>query len=371
MFSTLASLFALEPGVVYLDSASVGPLPREAEAIGQQAVASKARPWARDRGASHAVADRLRVLAADLIGASAADIAIVCAVSYGLAVARQNLPLAKDARVLVLEADHTSQHLTWQRHAERSGACLEVVPRPADGDWTAAILERLADNGRAPPALASLSATFWRDGANIDLVAVCAALRERGTRIVLDLTQSAGILELDVPALGADFAVFPAYKWLLGPYSLAFLYVAPWHQQGPPLEDNGFNRDATGRYAAGAVRFDMGERDAFVGIPTAVAALDFLARHPRTDLRERLSGLTQRLADRLVDSPLFCLPAPHRSPHILGLRGAPEGIATACKRDGVHLTQRDGELRVSPHLFNTEADIDSCAEVLLRHLSGR
>jgi selenocysteine lyase/cysteine desulfurase len=358
-------LFDLQEGVTYLDSASTGVLPLPVQRAAVEAVASKVRPWTRDRAQAQSRAGEARALAAGLIGAAPEDMAITCAVSYGLASACRNLPLAVGESVLVLEGDHTSQLLTWSEHARRSGGLLDAVRRPEDGNWTAAILAHLRNPAKRPPAIASLGATYWRDGSCVDLVAVCAELHRLGTRIVLDLTQSAGILEHDVRVLQPDYAMFPMYKWLLGPYSFAFLYVAPHRQDGEPLEQNVFNRDG-GSYAAGATRFDMGERDTFVGIPTAIAALQIATRFDRKDLRRHLSQLTGRLAAALESHGLDCVPEAYRSPHILGIRGVPSGMAPALRAQGVIVTQRESELRVSPHVFNTPADMDRCAGLLAR-----
>lgn len=370
MFESARSEFSLEPGVVYLDSASTGLLPRVAEDAARLGVASKGRPWTRDRQQAHAQADVLRALAASFIGADAADMAITCAVSYGLAVARKNLPLRPGERVLVLEDDHTSQLLTWEAHALDNAGVLEKVKRPANSDWTSAILEHLHNTRYAPPAIASLGATFWRDGSHVDLKTVCDALYSQGTRIVLDLTQSVGVLDLDVRALHADFAVFPMYKWLLGPYSLAFLYVASQWQQGHPLEENSFNRAKNSSYGPGAQRFDMGERDAFVGMPAAVASLKLLANWNRADIEAWLVGLTQGLASRMREAGIDCVPEAMRSPHILGIRDVPPGTVESCRQQLVFVTQRGSELRVSPHVFNTVADMDRCADAVIAHFRG-
>jgi selenocysteine lyase/cysteine desulfurase len=284
-------------------------------------------------------------------------------------VARKNLPLSAGDRVLVLQDDHTSQLLTWQAHADRIGAVLDVVARPHDGDWTRALLERL-DEG-PPPAIASLGATFWRDGTTLDLAVVCDRLHDLGCRIVLDLTQSVGVLDFDVRTLHADFAVFPMYKWLLGPYSLAFLYVAPAWQGGEPLEENVFNRDESGDYADGAVRFDMGEKDTFVSIPVAIRSLQFMAGFDRAALRTHLAELTSRLSARLREQGVQTAPDGRRSPHILGVRGMPDHALAECRRHGVFVTQRGSEVRVAPHMFNIEDDVERCAEALLRAAAVR
>lgn len=365
-FSQARALFALDADTVYLDSASVGPTPLAVEAAAREAASAKARPWLRDREAAQAQAPRLRTLAARLIGADASDIAITCAASYGLAVARRNLPLSAGQSVLLLEGDHTSQTLTWAEHARQRGGRVDWVRRPDDGDWTGAILDHLSETDA--PTIASLGATYWRDGSHVDLAPVCRALSERGTRIVLDLTQSVGVLDLDLPELRPAFAVFPMYKWLLGPYSLAFLYAAPEWQNGQPLEENSFNRNAAGGYAQGAMRYDMGERDTFVGIPTALAALELAAGWDRSALRAHQRRLTDRLAERLEAIGLQCLPAAARSPHILGVRGLPAGIAAACRQQSVYFTERQGEMRVAVHAFNTDSDVERCVGAVEMHL---
>ena len=111
-------LFSLANGVVYMDNASVAPIPRAVEQTSLRAVSSKSQPWLRDREAAHAVVGELRTRAAALLNAQPHDMAITCAASYGLATARANLPVHAGERILVLEGEHTSQMLTWQAHAQ-------------------------------------------------------------------------------------------------------------------------------------------------------------------------------------------------------------------------------------------------------------
>ena len=91
-------------------------------------------------------------------------------------------------------------------------------------------------SGAAPIGLASISSVHWSDSGLIDIDRVGAALRQRGAALLVDATQSAGVLAMDVPRLDPDFVIFPTYKWLLGPYGRAFLYVAKRRQGGIPLE---------------------------------------------------------------------------------------------------------------------------------------
>ena len=113
-------------------------------------------------------------------------------------------------------------------------------------------------------------------------------------------------LPLDVAQVRPDFLVAATYKWLLGPYSLGFLYVAPRWQDGQPLEENWANREAAHDfarlvdyregYAAGARRYDMGERANFVALPMAMAALEQITAWQVARIADTLRSLTDSIA---------------------------------------------------------------------------
>ncbi|CAN7666904.1 aminotransferase class V-fold PLP-dependent enzyme [Caballeronia sp. LjRoot34] len=378
MLASQRHLFAIGEEICYLDSAAITPTPERSTQAAVRAASSKAAPWARDPAASQVVAEEVRRYAAALIGAEMDDLAIVNSISYGLATAASNLALPRGARVLLLEGEHSSQCLTWKFHADRSGAMLEFVPVPADGDWTAAILECISRPCAAPLAVASIPPNMWSDGAKIDLVLVSEAVRKNGAAFVIDATQAVGVMEVNVRKLRPDFLMFPAYKWLLGPYSLAFLYVAPHMQAGVSLEQNGQNRKIDRRispssgnpeYLAGARRFDMGERDSFIALPTTLESLKLVSSWSRQDIEARVEMLTDRLASALSSLPLQVLPKRLRSPHILGIKGCPPGTQEHCKASNVFVSERSGSLRIGAHVFNTEADVDRCSEVIAELLN--
>jgi selenocysteine lyase/cysteine desulfurase len=373
MLPSQRELFSIDDDICYLDSAAVTPMPDVSVRAAVAATAGKARPWERDPGVSHALAEEVRAAAAAVIGAAAADVAVINAVSYGLATVANNIGLARGHRVLLVEGEHSSQCLTWRFHADKAGADLEFVPTPVDGDWTAAILEAIARPGAAPLAVVSVGPNMWSDGTLIDLLRIGDAARAQGAALVVDATQGAGVMDIDVAALQPDFLVFPAYKWLLGPYSLAFLYVAPRWQDGVPLEQTGQNRKLDRRmppsflvpgFVDGARRFDMGERDSFMSLPTALASLRLVLGWPRADVEARARMLTDRLATALAATPLSIAPRSLRSPHILGAKGNVGDIVQFCRDRNVIISERNGSLRISVHVFNTEADVGRCAEVI-------
>src|SRR5918994_7376354 len=86
--------------------------------------------------------------------------------------------------------------------------------------------------------IVSVPNLHWTNGALVDLEAVCERAHELGASLVLDVSQSAGAMPLDVGTLRPDFLVSVGYKWLLGPFSLAYLYVDERHRDGEPIEHN-------------------------------------------------------------------------------------------------------------------------------------
>jgi selenocysteine lyase/cysteine desulfurase len=206
----------------------------------------------------------------------------------------------------------------------------------------------------------------------IDLPLVTAALHRQGARIVIDATQSTGVLDLDISLLKPDFLAFPTYKWVLGPYSLAFLYVAPEHQSGRPLEDHGPSRTAAG-YIATARRFDRGERNDPIGLPMAAVGLEQVLQWERPAIAARLRGLTDALAAEVAGlNGISLVPRGLRAPHVLGLRfaeGMPAGLVERLAAREVHVADRQGVLRVSPHVYNDERDVARFGAALRAELS--
>src|SRR5271155_2786117 len=384
MLASQRALFDIPRDVCYLNAASYSPLPRATLDAGRAAVGRKGRPWLIDNEFAARQYERTRNAAAALINADPADVALTPSVGYGVAAAAKIFPVPPGSRVLVLQDDHSSAVLEWMSRAAGGGFVVEAVPRPDDGDWTQTLLaaierqENAQDNakGAEPIALASISSVHWCDGGAVDLSRVAPALRARGAALLVDATQSAGVLDLDVRALDPDFVAFPTYKWLIGPYARAFLYVAKRRQGGIPLEQTSYGRRAVRaeqhvyftdtRYVGDARRFDMGERDHFISMEMAAIGMEMMAQWGRPAIAGRLAMLTARLADGLRADGLCggALEIPDagvRAPHILSLgfaHGMPDQVVGRVAAEAVYVAPRLGRLRISPHVYNDEADVD-------------
>jgi selenocysteine lyase/cysteine desulfurase len=377
------ALFDIPADVCYLNAASWSPLPMAVQEAGHRGVDRKGRPWAVDPGLAGAQIERARRAAAKLISADPEDIAVISSVSYGVATAGKALPIRAGSRVLLLRDDHSSPVLEWMTRAAEQGFTVETVARPADGDWTAALLEAINRPGAAPVGLASISSVHWADGGLIDVDQIAAALRAHHAALLIDATHGAGIMDLDVQRLDPDFLVFPTYKWVLGPYGRAFLYIAKRRQDAVPLEQTGYSRKAISSdrpnylrdtaFTDGARRFDMGERDHFISLEMASVGMEMVAEWGTDAIVERLRMLTERLADGLRNSGALVPDSRLRAPHVLSLAfptGMPEGIVERLAARNVYAAPRLGRLRITPHVYNDEADVDRFVDVFREVFAG-
>src|SRR6187551_2663534 len=169
MLSSQRDLFDIPADVAYLNAAAWSPLPRATQEAARAAVARKGQPWTLAADFADAQHERARAAAAALIGAEARDVALVSSVGYGVAIAGKVLPIARGARVLVLENDHTSPVLEWVARADAQGFTVETIMQPGNGDWTSAVLEAIARPGAPPLSLASISSIHWSDGGLLDM----------------------------------------------------------------------------------------------------------------------------------------------------------------------------------------------------------
>ena len=379
MLPSQRALFDMPRDVCFMNAAAWSPLPLASQEAGRAAVGRKGQPWKLPDGFQAAQYERARKAAAALIGADSNDVALIPSVGYGVSTAGKVLAIPRGTRVVVLENDHTSPVLEWMGRADAQGFTVDTVKQPGDGDWTSAVLEAIERAGAAPVALASISSVHWSDGGALDIPRIRAALKKQGAALLVDATHDAGVRRIDVKTLDPDFLIFPTYKWVLGPYGRAFMYVAKRHQNGVPLEQTAGARKAVSAedtiyfrdtaYRDDARRYDMGERDHFISMEMASIGMELMAGWGNDAVVGRLSMLTSRLADGLGNLGVGLLDPKVRAPHILCV-SFPKGMAPDLPKrlaaENVHAAPRLGRLRISPHVYNDEQDVERFVEVFRR-----
>jgi selenocysteine lyase/cysteine desulfurase len=359
-------LFEIPEGISYLNCAYMGPQLRGAREIGERAASRKSRPWELTPGDFFAEAEEARVLFARLVSGDADGVAIVPSVSYGMAVASNNVAVGEGEKILILEYQFPSNVYPWRELAVERKAEIVTVPRPADHDWTTAVLDALDES----VAVVTLPNCHWTDGSLVDLVRVGKRAREVGAALVVDAIQSLGALPFDIAEVRPDFLVAGAYKWLLGPYGVGFMHVGEGYREGKPVEHNWINRrdsevfarvaEYRDEFAPGARRYDVGERSNFVLLPMANEALRQILAWGVENVAETIGGLTDLVEKQAGGLGIEAVPKGRRARHMIGLNlgpDAPEDLAARLAADGVFVSVRGESVRISPHLYNTEHDV--------------
>lgn len=373
MLSCQRDAFAIPNDVTYLNAAYMGPLSNDVVSAGRAGLERKARPWTIGAEDFFEPVEEVRQLFARLVGADADGVAMLPAVSYGVAIAAQNLSVTAGQNIVILAEQFPSNVYAWYDLAERENAHVVTVERPADGDWTAAVLEQIDDRC----AVAALETCHWTDGGLLDLVTIGRRCREVGSALLVDGTQSIGAMPFDIDEVQPDLLITALYKWMLAPYGAAMMWCAPQHREGRPIERSWITRRGSGDFAhlvdytrelrPGARRFDVGQTSDFAKIPAIKAAIEQILGWGVEDISTYAGGLVSAITERGESLGLSVASAHLRAPHLVGMHlgGAdPEAVATAMADARVYVSVRGQAMRVAPHVYNDESDVDRLSEAL-------
>jgi selenocysteine lyase/cysteine desulfurase len=353
MPASVRHLFAPDPATIYLDAGTYGLPPRPA----YEATLAALERW------QHGQADfikewepageKARVLFAKLIGAQPEEIALIPTVSDGVATIAASLP--DGAKVLTPHEEFASVVLPFLAVAEQRGITVREVPY---GDLAASITPETT--------LVALSLTRAQSGETADLGALLAAAKAQGARVLIDVTHAAPFVDVRPHIADLDYLVCHGYKHLLLPRGVGFLYVrrdrqaelvpihANWrsgrHSYGGPIPDTG---DAS--------RFDVSLAwHAWVG---AVPALELIVDWQADGTLDAAKQLANRLARGLE------MPEPGASLVCVKVADA-ERAATALDEAGLRAAPRGEYVRLTPHVYNTEDEIDRAIVIVNNLLSA-
>ncbi len=378
-----AAEFGPFDGRSWLNTAHQGPLPRPAVEMAARAAALKAAPHRIGDDDFSAVPERLRGLLARLVGSPPDQIVLGNSTSYGLHLVANGLDWRDGDEVLVIEGDYPATILPWQR-LDRLGVRVRAL-RPA-GQQGAELLSG-AEVAAAIGPRTRLLAVTWVDsftGRTLDLDELGAACRQAGVLLVVNASQALGARPLDVSVTPVDAVVACGYKWLCGPYGTGFAWLHPdllerlrpqqayWlaMQAGRGLDQM---RETSVRDDIGVHAFDVFCPANFATTLPWIASLElFLGAGIGT-----IADWDQRLVDRLVagiDPERYRLISPASGPArstlvvLRAVDGSSEQRYQKLRETGIDIAYREGNLRVSAHLFNQPAEIDRTLAAL--HADG-
>jgi len=361
----------------YLNVAGQGPLPRVAVQAALQAIEWKKFPHTMPDVTGFELPNRIRALIAKLIGGRPDEIAITTGASGGMAAVAHGIDWRPGDEVLIARGEFPSHFTTWLP-MEAAGQLRVKVIEPRARFLTA---EDFLENIGPRTRLVSTSLVRFDDGVRIDAAMVARACHDVGGFLLLDVAQCAGAVPMDVQALGADFIAASGYKWLLSPYGTGFFWargeVIDQMRPGPSywaaLENaDQFHMLSTSGYtlSKGARRWDSPETGSFFNLAAMEASLEFLLRIGIETVRDHTGNLAKALIERLPrDRCALASPASaeQRGPYVCVVARRPGMTAelfarlTAAK---VFVSLREGALRIAPHLFNSERDLDRLLSIL-------
>jgi selenocysteine lyase/cysteine desulfurase len=371
-------------GRAWLNCAHQGPLPRVAVQAAERALADKAAPHRIGDDAFDEFPRRLKDALGRLAGVPADQVILGNSTSYGLHLLVQGIGWREGDEVLLVDGDFPATIVPWLPLAER-GVRVRLL-KPEGGTLEAGQLE-----AELTPAtrLFCSSWVFSFTGQTVHLAALGQVCRRAGVTFVVNGSQAVGAVPLDLARLPVDALVSCGFKWLCGPYGTGFCWL------GPDLAASLTYRPAY--WLAHLAQDDLG-RDTGYRLREQVGAAgwdvfgtaNFLTFQPWTAAVEYLLGLgidrvaawDQQLVARFLrglDPDRYGLVSPRSGTArsalvVFGDRRGSEhnrSLHEALAAAGVDVAFRRGRLRVSPHLYNTEADIDRALEILDGPPGGR
>jgi len=345
----IRELFDPSPGTIYLDAATYGLPPKPTVRAMHQAIDD----WQAGRAdwvtAWDMRGEACRASFGALISAPAESIALIPTVSVGVATVAAALNAGDE--VLVPDGEFTSVLFPLLVAARERGASVRNTP-----------LEGLADSILPTTRLVAFSLIQSQSGRAADLASIVEAADKVGAQTLVDATHAVPFVP--VYADRVDYIVCAAYKHLLSPRGVAFLYVARkrWEEVPPLLANWRSTNNPYGVYYGGgldsaptAARFDVSL--AWFSWAGAAVSLSLLADWQRRGALRHPVDLARRLASHLG------LPEPAGSVLSVPVDDA-ELVRTELAAAGIKTAVRAGSVRLSPHVYNTAAEIDQAAEAL-------
>ncbi|MFK7935971.1 MAG: aminotransferase class V-fold PLP-dependent enzyme [Saprospiraceae bacterium] len=359
------------PDVTYLNGAYMSPQLKSVEAIGHEMVSAKCQPYSVSIDDFFEPRKRLQRAFAKLINADDYErIALIPAVSYGVATVAKNIQLSANQKVIVADEQFPSNIYTWKRLTDETGATLQLISAPTKTDraenWTNAIIEAIDES----TAVVTMGTVHWADGTKYDLEAIGKRAREVGAYFILDGTQSVGALPFDIQKVGADALICGGYKWLLGPYSQGVAYYSERFDNGVPIEENWINRyrsedfknlvNYEDRYQPKAARYSVGEQSNFILVPMLTRAIEQLLEWGTDNIQDYTQKIAAAALPQLQALGCQIEAADQRAHHLFGVRlpadFPAERLQEILKERQIWVSFRGDSIRIAPHVYNDAGD---------------
>lgn len=361
----------------YFDHAAMSPLPQPtAEAFEKwlkEAVEIGGPIW----GEWVKSVERMRAAAARLIGAHPDEIALVENTTAGISLVAEGLDWRPGDNVVTLADEFPSNVYPWMNLADR-GVETRRVPTDASGRLD---VERLAEACDARTRIVTVSWIGFATGYKHDVARIAEVAHKCGGLLFLDAIQGLGAFPLDVNVLGIDFMAADGHKWLLGPEGAGIAYIRREHLDklrpiGPGWHSVSPGQDYTHielNLRKAAARYEGGSQNN-AGFLAFGASLELLSELGVENLAASILDITDQACERLTKIGAKIV-SDRRPDHRGGQQRSgivafelpgkdPMALKRHAKQQDVIFGCRAGRLRISPHAYNNEEDLDRLVEAL-------
>jgi selenocysteine lyase/cysteine desulfurase len=364
--------FLFAPGLVYLQTGSLGPTPRP---VMERTIAAwkelELDPVEYGYGPQEKAMDAVREKAAGFLGCKTDELVLTRCTTEGMNWVAQGLGLTSGDRVLTTDQEHPGGRVCWDYVARRYGVAIDIVVIPPGENDAQAIIDRFAKSITPRTRALSFSHLLTSTGLRMPVAELSALARARGCIAVVDGAQAVGGIAVDVKALGCHVYATSGHKWLLGPKGTGLLYLS---------EELGKTVDPIALQSGRAAYSASSGVSSIPSVLGLAAAIDYhlgigtarIEAH-NLDLRNRLHGALQSVPRlRVVSAP----PGPLASPlltYTLPVDRNADALHTRLREKHkvevkVVPTNWFNGQRISTHLFNTERDLDTLVKALVVEL---
>ncbi|MBO0684565.1 MAG: aminotransferase class V-fold PLP-dependent enzyme [Candidatus Dormibacteraeota bacterium] len=366
------NLFPLTGRCIYLDHAAASPMSERGRATLAGLVEEQTTRPPLD-GADYEWADRLRTALGRLVGAEPANIALTRGTAHGLSLLAQGLDWKQGDNIVGAVGEHPVNVYPWMALADR-GVELRLA-QPIEGRITPESVFSLVDDRTRLVALSQVQ--FW-NGYRVDIETIGAELDRRAVLFALDGFQSVGALQMDLSSLPVDYLAAGACAWQLGPKGIGFCYCRPelLSRLRPVIVGSGTVSNPAEYFD---YRFELAETarrleesaPSLLDVAGYLAAVELMLEIGTDVIEKRVLMLAERLARGLADNGYQVVAPwprePQESSGIVSFRRAGIGaqeILRGLQAAGVVGRVHSDFVRLSPHFYNTQAEVDRVLDLL-------
>ena len=370
--------FIIEGNTTYLNCAYMSPMLKIVEEAGINGLKTKRAPHNILPEDFFSGVNSIKKAFAKLINLDEHErIAISSSVSYGLANITNNIQLKESDNIILIGDQFPSNVYPWMELTKKYNANLKFINKPnsennAGRAWNKKILNSINKQTK----VVAMGLLHWADGTIYDIEKIRKKTKEVDALLIIDGTQSIGVMPFDIKETQPDALICAGYKWLMGPYGIGLSYYGPFFDNGKPIEESWINRknsedfsnlinyeDEYGEYAR---RYSVGQQSNFINISMLKAGIDQLNHWGIENVYKYIESITTPCFPLLNKKNTWYEDSKFRSSHLFGIRPKKnlKKILEKIRENNIFISLRGDIIRVSPSVYNTKEDVQKLFECI-------